>query len=92
MPNIHIAWKTDEHDCDDCGLRFADGATVTIDGRDDLDLSPHAHCFDGDSYSKLDVYMAILQNIGRIPLGYDAEQCREFIEKMGYVITEEDGD
>lgn len=92
VKNIHIVWKTDEHDCDDCGQSFADGAKVRIDGIGDLDLSPHAYCFDGDSYSKRDVCIAIAQKIGRIPIGCDAEQFREFFERLGYEITEEDGD
>ncbi|MCV9964725.1 hypothetical protein OIU34_22805 [Pararhizobium sp. BT-229] len=92
MPNIHIIWTTDDHDCDDCGPSFADGARVDIEGRGPIELAPSAGCYDGVSHSRLDVFMAILARIGRIPVGYDEQRCREFIESLGYEINEENGD
>lgn len=92
MPNIHITWTTDEHDCDDCGPSFAGGARVDIEGRGRVELTPSAGCYDGVSHSRLDVFMAILARIGRTPVGYGELQCREFIKSLGYVITEENGD
>jgi hypothetical protein len=92
MPKIHIAWKNDEYDCDDCGPSFANGATVKIEDRGDIDMSPHAYCYDADSHSKLEVYLAILERIGHTPLDANEPQCLELIAGFGYEITEEDGD
>lgn len=57
MPNIHINWTTDEHDCDDCGPSFADGARVDIEGRGRVELTPSAGCYDGVSHSRLYVFL-----------------------------------
>jgi hypothetical protein len=92
MATIRITRTTDEHDCDDCGPGFASGASVDIDGNRRIDLDPSAHCFDGVSYSRLDIYSAILVELGQESGDEDEAQCRQAIEGLGFEIAEEDGD
>jgi hypothetical protein len=89
MTTIHITWMTDEHDCDDCGTSYASGATVEIEGHEPLDLKPSAHCYDGASHSKLEVYNAILEALGEcVPQEVEELECRELIECLGFEITD----
>jgi hypothetical protein len=59
-----IEWLSDYSDCETCGGNYADGARVTIDGVEALELIPHAHCYGGDHWSELDVYKLIFARLG----------------------------
>jgi hypothetical protein len=61
---IKIEWITDSVDCEQCGGNWADGARVHKDGDFWFELTPHAHCYDGDSYSERDVYAEMLKRLG----------------------------
>lgn len=61
---IKIKWLYDEHDCDDCGHSYAEGALVTFDDGRKLHLDPVAHCYGGQSWSTEDVYAEILKELG----------------------------
>lgn len=63
MPTIKIVRTYDEHDCDDCGLSTADGATVYIDDKRVLILKPVAHCYGGMTYNDEDIFKAVLEYI-----------------------------
>jgi hypothetical protein len=90
MATIRITWMTDEHECDDCGSSYASGAVVEIEGHEPLDLKPSAYCYDGDSYSRLEVYKAILAAFGEYA-GPEVEEmeCRQLIECLGFGITDD---
>lgn len=61
---LTIDWLEDVYECDDCGVRYAQGAHVRFsDGREIL-LEPRAHCFDGVSYSEAEVYHSVLKLLG----------------------------
>lgn len=60
MATIKIVRAYDEHDCDDCGYSTAEGANIYIDGKKVLDLKPIAHCYDGTSYSDMDILKEVL--------------------------------
>lgn len=61
---IEIEWLHDSSNCDTCGMTYAEGARVTIDGKVALELTPVAHCFGGDNYDESDVYKRILEHLG----------------------------
>jgi hypothetical protein len=61
---IRIEWHTDEHDCENCGSSYAEGAVIHIEGREPIEMLPSAHCFDGTSYSEADVYTRIIEELG----------------------------
>jgi hypothetical protein len=63
-PLIRIEWRADEHDCDDCGPSYAEGAVIHIEGREPIEMLPSAHCFDGTSYGSAEVYTRILEELG----------------------------
>ncbi|MCS4089060.1 hypothetical protein [Rhizobium sp. BK176] len=88
MATIRITWMTDEHECDDCGTSYASGASVEIEGHETLDLKPSAYCYDGSSYSRVEVYNAILAALGEYP-EVEERECRELIECLGFEITED---
>lgn len=69
MPSIAIEWITDSHDCDDCGPSYSEGAIIRIDGMEEIDLSPAAHCYDGTHYTREEVYRRVLN-----ALGYDVTE------------------
>ncbi|MBY3433752.1 hypothetical protein HFN89_06270 [Rhizobium laguerreae] len=90
MATIRITWMTDEHQCDDCGTSYASGAVVEIEGDEPLDLKPSAYCYDGESYSRLDVYKAILAVFGEYPAPEVEEvECRQLIECLDFNITDD---
>lgn len=62
--NIEIEWLSDDHDCDACGMSWADGARIVIDGEEVIVLEPSAHCFGGAHYSNEDVYQRLLAHLG----------------------------
>jgi len=61
---IHIKWTSDEYDCDTCGPSYADGAIVTLDGEEILELTPAAYCYDGSHYERSEVFAELRQNLG----------------------------
>lgn len=64
MSVIKIEWTYDECDCETCGMSWADGAIVTIDGKQVGDFTPFASCFDGTSFTKEFIYASILRELG----------------------------
>lgn len=64
MSTISIEWLYDHFDCDDCGLSYAEGARVMVDGELALDLQPRAHCYGGEHYDESAVYRRILEHLG----------------------------
>lgn len=60
---VSVEWLDDEHDCDQCGGNWAQGARITINGEETL-LEPVAHCFNGDSWNEEEVFKIILNKIG----------------------------
>jgi hypothetical protein len=63
-PLIRIEWLNDEHDCDDCGPSYAEGAIIHIEGKNPIEMLPTAFCYDGTSFSEKDVYVRILEELG----------------------------
>jgi hypothetical protein len=61
---LEIEWLSDEHDCENCGSSYAEGASVTLDDKPFLLLAPAAYCFDGASWNEEEVYKAILEKLG----------------------------
>lgn len=61
---IKIELLTDSWDCDTCGFSDAYGALVYFDDTLVIDMSPHAHCYAGDSYTDEDIFKAILSKLG----------------------------
>ncbi len=66
MSAIHIEWLEDSYECEMCGPSYSDGARVTIDGVVALELLPHAYCYDGDHYDRVDVFRRILAHLGHV--------------------------
>lgn len=62
--NIQIEWLSDEHDCETCGASWAGGAVVRLNGKEVLDLSPVAACYDESSYSVGQVFCRVLELLG----------------------------
>lgn len=67
---ILIEILSDDHDCDTCGYTYAQGAKVTLDGKEFLMLEPVSACFGGDDYDYVHILTAILEK-----LGYQVEFC-----------------
>lgn len=61
---IKITWLEDKHDCDVCGWSYAQGVVVEADGKEILNLEPHAHCYNGDHWEKDAVFFMILEKLG----------------------------
>ena len=62
--NIEIEWLSDEYNCEECGGSYAEGASVTLEGKPFLLLAPVAHCFNGTSWNEEEVFKAILEKLG----------------------------
>ena len=63
-PLVKITWLDDYYDCEQCGGAGASGATVELNGKVILDMSPQAHCFGGISYSENQVFIALIKALG----------------------------
>jgi len=63
---ILITWLYDTYDCETCGSDWAEGAIVHIDGEEILHLQPIAHCYDGVTYTRGQVYQKILDHLGYV--------------------------
>lgn len=61
---IDIVTNSDVNDCETCGVSFAEGGSVTIDGNLIVDLPAIAHCFDGQSFSEGDLLVIALRKLG----------------------------
>jgi hypothetical protein len=64
MAHIEIERLSSAYDCEACGMSWADGARITIDGQVAIVLEPVAHCFGGDDYNDATIYKRILQHLG----------------------------
>lgn len=64
MAHIEILWLSEDHDCETCGPSFADGASVNIDGKEAILLSPIANCCGGVRYEPDEVLLKILLHLG----------------------------
>nr|WP_250808335.1 hypothetical protein [Neorhizobium tomejilense] len=67
---------------------MADGADVRIDGELVIEMKPIAHCYDGDTYEKDDVYRRILQHYGRWTTVTDEAELRQQIVQLGHEVSE----
>lgn len=63
MATIHLEWRNDRHDCETCGLSYAEGAVVNIDGVE-IDMAPSAACFDGTDNPVPEVLHRLLEHLG----------------------------
>lgn len=71
---LNITYTSDEHECDDCGSSYAQGAIVRLDDHAEpfLELIPVAHCFGGTHYEDENIYKDILMKLGyEVEVGYE---------------------
>lgn len=61
---IEIKTHWASSDCETCGYSYAQGGSVTIDGKVVLDLPAESHCFGGQDYSEDDLLVMALHKIG----------------------------
>lgn len=69
---IEITWLEDSNDCETCGTSWETGAFVVIEdehGVRSLSYEPIAHCYQGEGWSRDEVYNNILKH-----LGYEVEE------------------
>lgn len=90
-PTVDIQWLRDSHECDTCGMSDAEGAIVSIDGKQVLSLEPCAHCYGGDNWNYEAVLRMTLAKLGyRVTI--DGEEIiDEDTEEGAKESTEEDG-
>lgn len=62
--DIKIEWIEDRHDCETCGLSYAEGAIVHLDDGRTLEFIPNAYCYDSTSYNRMYVYAQIMAELG----------------------------
>ena len=63
-PQIEIRWILDEYDCETCGASSAEGAIVSLDGKELFRLDPVAHCYNSTYHTEKDVYHRLLETLG----------------------------
>lgn len=88
MAVIEIEWLKDSVECDRCGWNMADGAAVSIDGRQVFRLNPVAACFDGEDYDQADVFRRILEHFGRWTSIENEDELLAEIRKLGHTVCE----
>jgi hypothetical protein len=70
---IEVVTTVDTYDCETCGMNYATGGKVYVDGKLILEKVASAHCFDGSSYSETDLLILALEKMGHT-LVVDGEQ------------------
>ena len=61
---IDIETNDDSWDCETCGMDWAEGGRVLIDGEEVLRRDASAHCYCGTSYSADELLVMALSKIG----------------------------
>jgi len=64
MRVIKISTTQDTYDCDLCGMDWADGGKIYIDGELIDEVEPVAHCFGGTSANKYELIILALAHMG----------------------------
>lgn len=64
MATIEVRKYDDFHDCETCGSSYAEGAEIFIDDVVVENLKPLAACFDGQSYTDDEIWIAVLSKLG----------------------------
>ncbi len=64
MTVVTIKWLEDETHCETCGINYATGAVVSMDGVTVLEMIPVANCQGGKSWFESDILRAVLQHLG----------------------------
>lgn len=73
MKAIHVESITDSHDCETCGLEFASGYVISVDGVVAIDKTPYAYCYNETDYPEDGYWFDILGLLqshlgGKIPV------------------------
>lgn len=61
---IEVIRTEDGYECETCGYNYAEGGSVYIDGELVLTKKPHAHCYNGKSYSSTELLILALEKMG----------------------------
>ena len=61
---IEIESNNDQYECETCGMDWAQGGIVKVDGEVIIDLPAVAHCYGGQSYSEDDLLVMALKKMG----------------------------
>jgi hypothetical protein len=61
---IEIITTSDTYECDTCGMDWAEGGYVLIDGEKVLEVVPSAYCLGGTSASESELLVLALSKIG----------------------------
>jgi len=64
MTTISIKTTSDTYDCDVCGMDWATGGKIYIDGRLVDEVEPIAHCYGGTSASEDELIYLALAHMG----------------------------
>jgi len=84
MTKISIEWTQDVYDCETCGMSWADGGKIYIDGKMVDEVEPVAYCSGGISASEDELLVLALAHMG-ISVGVDGEKyhigCVEVSER-----------
>ena len=67
---VRIERTSDMHDCETCGVSYADGAKLYIDDFLYVTLIPVAHCYAGKHWTEEDIMREVIQLLGYTG-GYD---------------------
>lgn len=93
MARIEIEWLDDTSDCETCGISYAEGASVRVDGVTVIEMTPRAHCFGGDNYYDAVVWLAVLAHFGlaiAVPPGDDVgEAAQSLLRRQGHTVEAE---
>lgn len=56
MKKIHLTFISDSMDCETCGMSYAEGFTIDLDGKTLVDHPPSAHCYAETNYPHDEAY------------------------------------
>lgn len=61
---IEIWTEYDETYCETCGVSYAEGGKVIVDGKEVICITPWASCYDGEGASEWELLILALAKVG----------------------------
>jgi hypothetical protein len=89
---IEIKTDSDSFECDDCGMDYADGGRVFVDGKEIINKPASAYCMGGKDYSPADLLVMALDKLGHTVLVDGSRYHITCVDKDYHRIKDDEND
>jgi hypothetical protein len=89
---IEIKTDSDSFECDDCGMDYAEGGRVSVDGKEIINKPAVAYCMGGSNYSPADLLVMALDKLGHTVLVDGSRYHITCVDKDYHRIKDDEND